>query len=354
MRKIIALITVMSMLALTACAGGNTAAAANNGSQETAGEEADKILFLLMGGKLGDQAANDANWSGIQKYAEESGAECASIEVAELQDFDSTVSSYCEKGFDLIICNGAQPAEFVPAMAEANPDVRFVVMDGTTTAKTDNMLNIRFRVAEGGFVCGAFAALMNQELTGKAETAFIGGVRNPDMDRSLYGYAAGAKYVGGNSTNVYVGNYTDAAKAKELAVQLYSGDVRMIQAWAGGANTGIFEAAKSMGEGYYAMGGATGQFHMSDAILASQVKNNDVAGYDVCKMALEDGWVSGTLDIGLADGAVGIKYAPDGRDADVPQEIKDQIEELCQKVISGEIVPPASEEEYEAFVAGLQ
>ena len=102
------------------------------------------------------------------------------------------------------------------------------------------------------------------------------------------------------------------------------------------------------------MGGATGQFHMSDSIVASQVKNNDVAGYDACRMALEEGWVSGTIEVGLVDNGVGIKYAPDGRDAAVPQAIKDRVEEISQKVIAGEIVPPSTEEEYEKFIAALQ
>lgn len=351
MRRLIALITMVSMLVLTACGGQKTSVE----EQAVAGENVNKILFLLApGGKLGDQAANDANWSGIQKYAEETGAECSFFELAELQDFDSTVRSYCDKGFDLVICNVAQVSEFVPPVAESYPDVKFVVMEGSSEASTGNLLNIRFRVAEAGFVSGAFAALMNKELNGKAETAFIGGTRNPDLDRSQYGFAAGAKYVGGNSTAVYVGNFTDAAKSKELTIQLYSGDVRILQAWAGGANAGVFEAAKSMGEGYYTMGGATGQFHMSDSIIASQVKNTDVAGYDACKLALEGEWKSGTLGLGMIDGAVGIKYAPDGRDEPIPQDIKNQIEEIRQKVISGEIVPPSTEEEYKEFIAALE
>lgn len=350
MRKLIALITMVSVLVLTAC-GGQKAVATE---QAEAAAGSPEILFLLAGGRLGDQAANDASWSGIQKYSEETGAACSFFELSELQDFDATVRSYCDKGIDLVICNASSVSEFIPPVAEAYPDVKFVVMEGSAEVSTENLLNIRFRVAEAGFISGAFAALMNQELNGKAETAFIGGVRNPDLDRAQFGFAAGAKYVGGNSTPVYVGNFTDAAKSKELAIQLYSGDVRIMQAWAGGANTGIFEAAKSMGDGYYSMGGATGQFHMSDSIIASQVKNTDVASYDACKMALEGTWESGTIDLGLSDEAVGIKYAPDGRDEPIPQEIKDRVEEIRKLVISGEIVPPSTEEEYAKYIAALE
>lgn len=347
MKKLIAIVTMVSMLALAACGGGEKAPAVSDGG-------GDKILFVIAGGKLGDQAANDASWSGIQKYCEETGAECSAFEMAELQDFDSTVRAYCDKGFNLVICNSSQVSEFVPQVAESYPDVKFVVSEGTSGDGLDNLLNIRFRIAEAGFVSGAFAALMNQEINGKMETAFIGGVRNPDLDRAQYGFAAGAKYVGGNSTPVFVGNFTDAAKAKELSTQLFSGDVRIMQAWAGGANTGIFEAAKSMGEGYYTMGGATGQFHMSDSIIASLVKNTNIAMYDACKMALGGEWKSGTIGLGLAEESVGIKYAPDGRDEPVPQEIKDKVEEIRKKIIAGEIKVPSTEEEYAEFEAALK
>lgn len=358
MKKLIAMVMAASMMVLTACGGAKPAASDNAGQSDTKTETQtaasdNKMVFVIAGGKLGDQGANDASWSGIQKYAEETGAESVAFELAELQDFDGIARSYCDKGFNLVICNSSAVAEFVTPVAESYPDVKFIIMEGNVKTATENVLNIRTRIAEAGFVSGAFAALMNKELAGKAETAFIGGTRNPDLDRSQFGFAAGAQYVGGNSTAVYVGNFTDAAKAKELTTQLLSGDVRVVQAWAGGANTGVFEAAKSMGEGYYAMGGATGQFHMSDSIIASQVKNNDVMMYDACVMAYGDTWKAGTIDLGLADDAVGIKYAPDGRDAAVTQEIKDIVEVIRGKVISGEIVAPSTEEEFKQFNATM-
>lgn len=351
MKKILLAVLMASMVVLTACSGEKSST--KETPQKENEENQHKVVYIIQGGKLGDQAENDAVWSGVQKYAEETGIECAAFELAELQDFESTARSYCDKGFDLIICTNTVE-EFVEGIAQDYPEACFVVKEGKLETDLDNILNVRTKIQEAGFVSGAFAALFNKELTGKAETAFIGGVRNPDLDRARYGFAAGAKYVGGNSTDLFVGSFTDAAKAKELATQLYSDDVRIMQAWSGGANTGIFEAAKNMGENYYAMGGATGQFHMSEKIVASQVKNSDVTYYNVCKNVYNNEWEAGTLLLGLEENAVGIKYAPDGRDAVIPQEIKDRVEELKEKVISGEIIPPSTEEEYNEFLQEIQ
>lgn len=372
MKKSFALITALSLGLLTACgsgattpttaagtqgttveattAAGTAAEGKTEGTAETAApKSAAKILYLVASGKMGDQAANDAIYSGIEKYCQETGAECTYFELADAKDFDNTARTYCDKGYNLIICISGASVDFLPEVAQDYPEVKFGIIEGQIEG-LDNVLNIRTEIENAGFLCGAFAALMNEHLNGKKEVAFIGGVRNPDLDRSQFGFAAGAKYVGGNSTPIFIGNFTDAAKGKELATQLFSGNVRIVQAWAGGANTGIFEAAQNMGEGYYAMGAATGQFHMSDAIIASQVKNTNNISYAICQDAFDGNWKGGTTVMGLNEDAIGIKYAPDGRDAAAPQEIKDQVEELRQKLIAGEITAPGTEDEYNEFL----
>jgi len=372
MKKSFALITALSLGLLTACgsgattpttavgnqgtttAAGTVAEGKTEGTAETAEPKSDaKILYMVASGKMGDQAANDAIYSGIEKYCQETGAECTYFELAEAKDFDNTARTYCDKGYDLMISISNAAIDFLPEVARDYPEVKFGIIEGQVEG-FDNVLNVRTDINNAGFLCGAFAVLMTEHLNGKKEVAFIGGVRNPDLDRSQFGFAAGAKYVGGNSTPIFIGNFTDAAKGKELTTQLFSGDVRIVQAWAGGANTGVFEAAQNMGEGYYAMGGVNGQFHVSDAIIASQVKNTDNIAYAICQDTFNGNWKGGTIVMGLNEEAVGIKYAPDGRDAVVPQEIKDQVEELRQKLIAGEITAPATEDEYNEFLKTIQ
>ena len=342
-------------ISLAACGGSSEDASAGASAEAGAenaevSEDAVQIVYIIAGSKMGDQAENDNVFAGISKYAEETGASCEYFELAEMQDFDSVARSYCDNGFDLVVGNPST-SEFINPVAADYPEVRFVCVEGTTPAETDNVMNVKTSIQEAAFVTGAFAALMNEELGGSKTIGFVGGVRNPNLERAQYGYTAGAQYVGGDCTTVYVGNFTDAAKSKELATQLFSGDTRIVQAWAGSANTGVFEAAESMGDGYYAMGGAGGQFDMSDSIIASQVKDISAVIYNACNMAFGDGWKAGENELGLEEEAVDLKYAPDGRDEIVPQEIKDQIDEIRQKIISGEIVPPSTEEEMAEFQA---
>lgn len=355
MKKLLSMLLAVTMFATLAVGCGK-----NDDPKETEGttkvtesgtvsEDAKEIVFFLVSGKLGDKGLNDTIDEGIKKYVAETNANYSTYELAELQDFVPSISTYCEKGVDLIVLNSASASEFTPEVAEMYPDVKFVIFEGTVDG-IDNVQSLNTAAADAGFVCGAFAALMNKELTGNATAGFIGGIRNPDLDRSQYGFMAGADYVGGEVTAVYVGNWSDAAKGKELATQLFSQGINIVQAFAGGANTGVFEAAKNMGDDYFAMGGATGQFDMSEKIFASMVKNTDVMAYDVCKEVFEGNFESGIKVVGLKENAVGIKYAPDGRDAVIPQSIKDKVEEIRQKVIDGEIVTPNTEDEYNEYL----
>ncbi len=75
---------------------------------------------------------------------------------------------------------------------------------------------------------------------------------------------------------MYVGSFTDVAKGKEIAMQMYQDDMKLIQAYAGGAGMGVYQAAESLPEGYYALGAANGQFHLSERIIASQIKFADL------------------------------------------------------------------------------
>ena len=189
---------------------------------------------------------------------------------------------------------------------------------------------------------------MSQELGGEARSAFVGAVRDPNIERSQYAFMAGSEYVGGQCTSVYVGSFADLAKGKEIALQLYQDGHRFVQAFAGGSGLGVYQAAEAMPEGYYALGAANGQFNVSERIIASMAVNMGEITYTVLdafgKGTLEPGFKS----LGYVDNIVSILYAPGSEDL-IPQSIKDQISELESKIISGEIVPPTTEEEYNAF-----
>lgn len=345
MRKkgIMFLLAAMSAAVLAGC-GSSTSE--ETGSSKESGSNSD-IQVAFLADRLGDNAANDESYRGIQEFEKKTGIDVTEVEAATLQDHDMNARNFAQQGYDLIIDATSSTSELYAAMAPEFPDVHFVIQDGTV-ADQPNITSLRARPNEGAFLLGAFNVLMNQELGGEAKAAFIGGMRNPDLERSQYGFTAGAEYVGGEATSVYVGNFTDVAKGKEIALQLYNDGMKVVHAFAGGAGMGVYQAAETMGEGYYALGGAAGQFDLSKSILASNVKLNGTAIYEACMSFYNGTLEGGIVSRGIKEGVVDILYAPDS-EGKIPKEITAQIDELREQIINGEIVPPSTREEYDAF-----
>lgn len=315
------------------------------GNAEEATDDSMEIAFIVD--RLGDNAANDESYRGIQEFEAETGISVTTVEAPELQDHEMNARTFAQEGYDLVIDATSFTSEIYATMAPEFTDTHFVIVDGTVEDQ-ENVTSLRCKPEEAAFLTGAFNVLMNQELGGENKGAFIGGMRNADLERSQYAFTAGAEYVGGEATVVYVGNFTDVAKGKEIALQLYNNGMKIVQAFAGGAGMGVYQAAESLGEGYFAIGGAAGQFNLSDSIMASQVKLTGNSIYDAC-MDFYNGKLEGGISyFGANENVVNILYNP-LHEEKVPAEIKEKITELRDKIINGEIVPPTTEEEYNSF-----
>ncbi len=359
MKKLLALLLVGIMVFAVACGGSGDSGSTGGDSSEststggdTSGSTAEpnaevKVAFVLTGGKLGDQGANDAQHAGLKKYVDEVGGELSVFEAPEIQDAESAAIDYCEDGYTMIVFNSSQSEDAAKAIAPDYPDVKFLLGEAAID-DMDNVLCVNTDIADAAFLAGVYAVLENEELTGKKEAGYVSGVRNPQLDRAFYAFQAGAQYVGGETTSVYVGSFTDAAKAKEITEQMITSGIKVIQAFAGGANKGVYEAINNTDD-VEAMGAATGQFHMSDTIKASLTKDSDVTFYEVLKMIYEGEWVSGIQVYGLGDKAVGLKYNPDNADGAISQEILDMVEEIQAKIVADEIEPPYTEEDFNNF-----
>lgn len=330
---------------MTGCASKDSSQPEANAGEITS----DLRIGFAVAGKLGDQGFNDTMFEGIERFGKENGIEVTTVETVELQDNEIHARNFAQEGYNLVIIGNNAASELIPPIAADYPETHFVVFEGTVDG-ISNVTSLRTRIAEAGFLSGAFNTLMNEELGGGRKSAFVGGTRNAALERSQFSFTAGSEYVGGECAVVYIGNFTDVAKGKEIALNLFKNDLKLVQAYAGGAGMGVHQAAESMGEGYYSMGDATKQFAISPAVLASQVKNIDEMVYNACSDFVAGKLESGIQEVGLATGAVGITYAPE-RESKIPQAVKDEIKALEAKIISGEIVPPSTEAEYNEFAA---
>lgn len=324
------------------------------GSSESAsssGERQHKFCLIVTGGTLGDQANNDAIWAGFTSFCNENGFESTAIELPEVADIDRTVREMASDGYDFIGFNSSDAADMMDDLCPDFPSVRFVMYNGTNNNGYDNLTNVSVDVAGAGFLTSIYGCLMNEYLGGQRKVGYIGGVRNPNLERVRYSMQAAAELIGGECIAAYVGSFSDAAKGKEIAQQMHSNGANVIQAWAGGANKGIYEAAETAGEGHLSIGAANGQYHMSSTIWASLNTQCDKIFYELCSQFVEGTIKGGFFESSVLNGMVDCVPAPDERAGKIPASILEEVDKYRQMLKSGEIFAPTTEAEYNDFAA---
>lgn len=352
----LALALLLSLPLLTGCGGqsGNSQQAASEPAADQSQEEPAKEwkIAMVAGGTFGDNGMNDAFLTAMKSFTEASGIEVTSVEVNDFSDHEIYARQFGEEGYDMVLMAGTV-SDIMPTILEDYPNTHYVLNKGTVDG-CENCTSIQFDEPAAGFIGGAFAVMMSEYLGGGNRVGWIGGMRIADLELCRYCFEAGAAYAGGEATVAYVGDFQDIAKAKELALQMYGDGITIVQAFAGGAANGVYQATESMPEGYYAMGAATGQYDLSpDRILASHVIKTDEYFAMVCQQFIDGELPSGIVCVGLESAATGIRLSPYLGDM-VPQEIQDAMAEIEGKLVSGEIVPPTNDEELASYMASLK
>lgn len=318
-------------------------------AEPVGGEEADgegiRVGMVLDVGGVDDDSFNEAANAGLEAAAEDFGVEVQLLEPNEDgSNRGDLLRSLAEDGYDLVIGVGFLFTESMTPIAEEFPDVEFAIIDSVIEA--DNVTSLVFAAEQGSFLVGAAAALKSQ--TG--QIGFIGGQNGELIQTFQAGFEAGVAEID-PSAEVQVNylseppddsGFADPASAKTVADGMYADGIDVVYHAAGGSGAGLFESAAA--EDRLAIGVDSDQYQQVDeetqpCILTSMLKRVDQAVYSTILDLVEGG---GELEGGVVSGDLesgGIGYAMDGGQLD---DINDQLEELQQQIIDGEIEVPAT------------
>ena len=332
MKKITSAILAMFfvLLLLTSCGGNNTPEA------DTDSDALDIGLVYSMGGR-GDKGLNDMMYGAMEKMCTEYGWSYSDLENESAANVEPSNRQFCEQGKDVIINFGFGCIDVVNKLAVEYPEIIFITIDAITD-ELPNVRNVVFKENEGSFLVGAIAGLMTET----NNVGFVGGMENDLIKGFNAGYIQGVKEVNPDCVvqSAYCGAtveaFGDPTKGKEIALAQYDAGADIIYHASGGSGMGVFEAA--IAKDLWAIGvDANQQSEAPDNILTSMLKRADTA-IEVALKDIADGtFTPGLVVYGLAEDGVG--YVNDETNAGMlPQEVIDKIEELKQKVISGEIV----------------
>lgn len=350
-KKITAVILAVVMISasLAGCGSSNTSNGENN--NETAG-----ISIGLATDEAGanDKSFNQSANTGLEKAEKEFGFQYIVIESQKKEDYEPNLQALVDSGCQLSFATGYQLADAITAVAKNNPDMKFCLVD--TVAEGDNIKSIVFKEEEGSFLVGVIAGLTtktnkigfiggkDQETIVKFESGFAAGVAavNPEAAKGLI--STDGKTPG--ATVKYADSFADTNKGYELAKSLYESGCDIIYHAAGGVGIGMFQVAKQLKDGGKDVWGigvdmdqAISLPEYAEIILTSMIKDVEKATYDTAKSMVEGNFKTGTTVLGISEGGVRVSESTAEK---VSPEILARVNELENKIKSGEIIVPAT------------
>ncbi|MGI6661743.1 MAG: BMP family ABC transporter substrate-binding protein [Bacillota bacterium] len=326
--------------------------------QNGEGQESKYKAVLLLAGNLGDMSFLDSANRGMQMIKEELGWEIKVIEMGtDPSNWEPTLTDVSSQDWDLIITGTFNMQTQIEEVAPKFPEKNYVLFDVSVDYEKgdySNVYSILYRQNEGSYLAGALAAMVTGSDLPRANEqkliGFLGGMDAPVINDFLVGYIEGAKTVDPEVKVVvsYVESYSDPAKGKEMCLAQYDMGVDIGFNVAGGSGLGQLDAAKE--RGLYAIGVDSDQamlFKDSDPekaelVLTSMLKRVDNSLLRAAKLCQEGKLEFGKAEsLGLKEDAVGLAIN-EFYERNVPEEMRAELEEIAEKVKSGEIQVPSA------------
>lgn len=259
-----------------------------------------KIAFVTDVGQLKDKSFNQGTWEGVKRYAYENNKtykyyQPANGDNATDNDRVNAMNAAVSGGAEIIVCAGFMQASALTTVATANPNVKFVFVDGWPL-NLENVTSIVFQEEQAGYLAGYGAVKDGYRKLGFAGG---GGGTNPACQRFGYGYIQGAN-----------------AAAKELGIT-----ISMKYSWLYGATFSASTDLQTMAEGWYSTGTevvfACGGSMCNSVFAAAAANNGKVIGVDVDQAAESSTVITSALK-GLREGTMfALEKFYDGKWSDI-------------------------------------
>ena len=352
-KKLLALLLCLGMVAgLAACGGGTQgtsdspapASTAPTGettpvnTEEPAGEavtdpdsiddnmtSADgtyQVAFVTDVGQLKDKSFNQGTYDGVKLYAAANDLSYKYYQPAngnEATDDDrfDAMQAAVNGGADVVVCAGYLQEAALTRAAIANPDTKFVFVDGYPLSDESgnvltNVAGIAFMEEQAGYLAG-YAAVKD----GFTKLGFSGGGggTNPACCRFGYGYVQGANAAAAeenvtvdmNYSWEYGDTFTASTELQTMISGWYANGTEIVFA-CGGSMFQSISAAASANDGYV-IGVDVDQSGESDTVVTSAMKGLADAVQWAVGHVYDDTWdeIGGTAtSLGVADNAVAL------------------------------------------------
>lgn len=322
---------------------------------------------LLLVPKVGDKSYFDGAAAGMTLL--EQTYENVTTEVIAMGDPDDHMEEYptyfeeaCASGkYDLIVTGGGECTNALVAAAENYPEQMFFDFDYQDTFGNElsNIYGVYYKSFDMGYLAGYLAAQITTSDMALANAdkkiGAVLGMDIPDINDFVGSFCQAAIDCGVQATISYCNSFSDAEPAYECAMALYEDGCDVVWQVAGSAGLGVFQA--SVEAGRYAFGVDVDQVDsVGDPTLTANIVTSFQKDYaniilDAFTQLINGTYPGGvTLEVGLKEHGVSL-VDNDQYQALVPQQIRDSVSDVYEKVTSGEVVPFSALNDQESWPA---
>jgi basic membrane protein A and related proteins len=302
-------------------------------------------------GKFNDRSFNQSQLEGLNEAKSDLGITVLPLQSNSTSDYVPNFAQAVRRKANITIAAGFLLADTVETVAVRFPKSKFAITDycakGAPTCITGsvlkkdhpNVMGLDFAANQSGCLVGYLAAEMAKKQGGKQVISAVGGLHIPPVDIWIAGYQYCAKLFNKDIQVLvgYSGDFVKSDLCKTIAENQIAQGSQVLFQVAGGCGLGTLTAAAQAGR--WGIGVDKDQYNDAKRVLTSGVKRVDLGVLNVIK-ATKDGKFQGNKDLQFTlanDGMAVGKINPA-----VPQAFIDKMNELKQRIISGDVTIPTS------------
>lgn len=312
---------------------------------------------VTASGGVDDRSFNQSAFAGLERAESELGITVEVRESRSESDYEAHITAFVEQGCDIIVTVGSLMGPATAEAARANPQQAFAIVDGDLPSGDgedvtyDNVRELTFATDRAAFLAGYLAAGM----TKTRKVATFGGPKIPTVTSFMDGFHAGVQHHNSEKdtdvevlgwdpadpgSGLFTGDFDGTDRARRVAETLLANGADIIMPVVGPGGLGAAAAVEESGEESSAIwivtDGCESAVQFCEVFLTSVMKNVDEAVFEAVK-AKFDGRFEGGLHRGTLDND-GVGLAPLHEfDAEVPQELKDELDRIERGIIDGSI-----------------
>ena len=302
-------------------------------------------------GGVDDKGFNQTAWKGVQDAEKSLGVEGKLLESKAETDYVPNINSFVAEKCDVIITVGFLLGDATKAAAEANPGIKFSIVDFAYDPTVPNILGQVYNTDEAAFLAGYLAAGVSK--TGTVGT--FGGINIPPVTIFMDGFVHGVAYYNkarGKSVKVlgwdpvkkeglFTGNFNSLDDGKAFAKNLNDEGADIVMPVAGPVGQGSAALAAELGVDKLKIIGVDVDQYLTDpdhkaVFLTSVLKRMDSTTVEAVKEAKDGSFKGGVIVGTLKSDGVGIAPFHD-LDSAVPADLKAELDKLAAGIKDGSI-----------------